>query len=601
MASYHRVIGIDLGTTYSVVAAYDHDRQDVRVIPNRQNEPTTPSVVYLSPQGHIKIGKPAKKQIARHPESVIFEVKRIMGEAAATGKKQMVTASGKEYDPEFISAAILKELKACAERIIDAPIHDAVITVPAYFTETQKNATREAAKVARINPRLIINEPTAAAVAYGLESDEPQTFIVYDIGGGTFDVSVVRIEDVTTGTVEVLGTGGNSNLGGGDIDTEIIQWAFRKMREQHGRDFTDDSRLEGRLRLAAEDLKIGICNERAPQELYLENPTAELDEITYILTPEEFDAMARPLLARTLSEVDVALESASKNHDLCLDDVEAIILVGGSSKIPLIRTMLKDKYRKPVKADLNPDEIVAMGAARMALNYDPSMAAEVHDDQALQIDASAAGTSGGLDAQNIKDVVSHTLGVGLKDDIYDPLIPKDHVIPHRIVRGGYTTGHDNQTQIHVPVYQGSDPRASANTLLGEVVIDDLTPEPKGTHQFQITFALDADGIFEGEVLHVQTGNTKPIKLTHDTRLTEKKRLELAALLDTGSASSSSAPNPIAAIEQQAREVMPTLAAGQQRDLHAALDELSQARATGSHERVGAVVARLTMLVSRADR
>nr|MBA3456090.1 Hsp70 family protein [Deltaproteobacteria bacterium] len=222
MAEYHKVIGIDLGTTYSVVAAYSYAKSDVKVIPNKQNEPTTPSVVYIGPNGQVSVGKAAKEKMSREPGNVIFEVKRIMGERNPLGQKSMARAGGRDLDPEFVSACILKELKQCAEKLIGEPIHDAVITVPAYFKEPQKNATAEAAKIARLNPLAIINEPTAAAVAYGLDKGEPQTFVVYDFGGGTFDVSVVRIEDERTASV--LGTGGDAHLGGGDIDQQIVDW-----------------------------------------------------------------------------------------------------------------------------------------------------------------------------------------------------------------------------------------------------------------------------------------------------------------------------------------------------------------------------------------
>src|SRR6516225_6572248 len=248
MAEYHRVIGIDLGTTFSVVAAYSYDKKDVKVIPNRQNEPTTPSVVYVAPDGRVSVGKAAKEKLARDPNRVIFEVKRLMGEQE-NGHKAMVHGAGYELDPEVVSAHILKELKACAERVIGEPVHDAVITVPARFKEPQKNATREAAKIAKLNPRLIINEPTAAAVAYGLDRGEPQTFVVFDFGGGTFDVSVVRIMEDQT--VEILGTGGDPHLGGGDLDRKIVDWALAKMKAQFGQDLRGNARLIGRLTLKA--------------------------------------------------------------------------------------------------------------------------------------------------------------------------------------------------------------------------------------------------------------------------------------------------------------------------------------------------------------
>ena len=613
MAEYHKVIGIDLGTTYSVVAAYSYAKSDVRVIPNKQNEPTTPSVVYIGPNGQVSVGKAAKEKMSREPGNVIFEVKRIMGERNPLGGKSMARAGGRDLDPECVSACILKELKQCAEKLIGEPIHDAVITVPAYFKEPQKNATAEAAKIARLNPLAIINEPTAAAVAYGLDKGEPQTFVVYDFGGGTFDVSVVRIEDERTASV--LGTGGDSHLGGGDIDQQIVDWVLRKMRDQHGRDFSQDAKLLGKLRLRAELVKINICNEAQPQEFHVENPTQGIDEINYTLTPTEFDLMVKPIIEKTLRQCDVAIESAAKTSGLKHDEVDAFVLVGGSSKIPAVSRLLKERYKKTIKADLNPDEIVAMGAARFAASFTPSLAPEISDaapkvDNSVTVSAELANT-------NIKDVVSHTLGIGLIDDIYDSLIPKDHVIPHRVTRGGYTTARDNQTSIFVPVFQGDNPKASQNDKIGTVVIDGLSPEPKGSHQFQITFALDANGIFDGSITHVQKGTITPIKLDRaDAGLTQKKRVELAAVLDAGSvptgptqSSSSgsgpsfggSAPAPagqdaVDSLVDQASELVSTLPADRQREMRDAIHKVITARSSGVN--VAGAVATLTALVMR---
>ncbi len=612
MAEYHKVIGIDLGTTYSVVAAYSYAKSDIKVIPNKQNEPTTPSVVYISNTGAVSVGKAAKEKMSREPGNVIFEVKRIMGERNPLGQKAMARAGGRDLDPEFVSACILKELKAAAEKLIGEPIHDAVITVPAYFKEPQKNATAEAAKIARLNPLAIINEPTAAAIAYGLEKGEPQTFVVYDFGGGTFDVSVVRIEDERTASV--LGTGGDAHLGGGDIDQQIVDWVLRKMKEQHGRDFSQDAKLIGKLRLRAEAVKINICNEQQTQELVIEAPTAGIDEINYTITPTEFELMCKPIIDKTLRQIDVALESAAKTSGLRHDEVDAFVLVGGSSKIPFVSKALKERYKKPVKSDLNPDEIVAMGAARFAASFTPSLAPEISD-EAPKVDNSVT-VSAELANTNIKDVVSHTLGIGLIDDIYDALIPKDHVIPHRVSRGGYTTARDNQTSIFVPVYQGDNPRASQNDKIGTVVIDGLSPEPKGAHQFQITFALDANGIFEGSILHVQKGTVTPIKLDRaDVGLTQKKRVELAAVLDAGqvpTAGGASTPAPsfggsapapasggdaVDQLVQQASDLVPSLPANAQREMLDAIHKVVQARASGLG--VAGAVATLTALVMRS--
>jgi molecular chaperone DnaK len=602
MGNYHRVIGIDLGTTFSVVAAYNIDKQDVKVIPNRQNEPTTPSVVYIASNGKVSVGRSAKEKLIRHPAGVIFEVKRLMGEQR-DGKKVMATARNKSYDPETISAFILKELKACAETFIGEPIHDAVITVPAYFKEPQKNATREAAKIAKLNSRLIINEPTAAAVAYGLEADEPQNFIVYDLGGGTFDVSVIRIEDEKT--VEVLGTGGNSHLGGGDIDQMLVKWALEKMKNEFGKDFSMDQKLVGRLRLKAEQVKIDLCNEKTEQEFFLDNPVPGIDEICYILSTVEFETMIRPLLEKTYVEVNVALESAVKKHEITMDDIDAFILVGGSSKIPAVSNLLHEKFRKPIKMNLSPDEIVALGAARMALNYEPSKAAVIKDDEVLQIDHQEAKLDD-IDHTNIKDVVSHTLGVGLKDDLYDPLVPKDSVIPHRVERKGYTTVEDNQTAIHVPIYQGDNKKASINHKLGEVIIAGLEPEPKGVHQFQITFALDADGIFYGEVKHLQTGEAKSIKLDRgEAQITERKRIDLAEVVEKGvvlvdDTDMRGYASPLnASIDQlinQAKALLPKLSVDKRQELENKLEQLEQARTSSNYELQSKATVDLTMFL-----
>lgn len=607
MSSFHRVIGIDLGTTFSVVASYNFDKQDIRVIPNRQNEPTTPSVVYISFGGEVSVGKQAKSKQLRDPEGVLFEVKRLMGEQDELGAKKMARFRDKEYDPEHISAYILKELKTNAERLIGEPIHDAVITVPAYFKESQKNATREAAKIAKLNPRRIINEPTAAAIAYGLESDEMETFIVYDFGGGTFDVSIVRIE--TEDTVEVLGTGGDSNLGGGDIDQRLMDWFLEKMNAEFGRDFSNETKLLGKLRLKAEQVKIDLCNSGGTQEFFMEHPTADIDEASYEISPAEFDQIIQPLLVQTFSAVDVALESAAKNHDITMDDIEAFILVGGSSKIPTVAKLLQERYRKPIKADLNPDEIVAIGAARMALNFEPSLAAVIVDgDTPLEIDKTASDSQD-LVSTHIKDVVSHPLGVGLVDDVYDPLIPKDNVIPHRVQRDGYTTAEDYQTSIYVPIYQGHNKKASENFKLGELVIPNITPEPKGTHQFQITFALDADGIFYGEVKHLQTGETNEIKLDRGKEaMTEKKRIDLSKMVDDGviggstpvGNGSSSGPGVQNTIEQlivQTNDLMNRISADKRQELETILGQVVLAQTTNNNEELGRAIVNLTAKVA----
>lgn len=608
MSDYHKVIGIDLGTTFSVVAVYVLGKSEVIVIPNPNNQRTTPSIVYIGKTGQISVGDAARQKIARDPEGVVIEAKRLMGEREPGGGKQMLRAGGREFEPEFISACILRELKGYAEKYIGEPIHDAVITVPAYFKEPQKNATREAARLARLNPRLIVNEPTAAAVAYGLDEDEDSTFIVYDFGGGTFDVSIVRVKNGRE--FDILGTGGDSHLGGGDIDRLIIDWALANMRRDLGQDFSGDAKLVGRLRIEAERVKINLCNQNAEQEFYLENPTKGVEQIQYFLGPREFKKLLEPILERTAREVEVAMESAAKRHELSFDDVDAFVLVGGSSKIPYVREMLAEKFKKPIKSDLNPDEIVAIGAARLAVDYPPSLGAELNEDAPLMLDKEAPAPQGLSDAQ-IKDVVSHTLGIGLKNDVYDPLIEKDKYIPHKVTRKGYTTAEDNQTSIFIPVYQGDNPKASLNYQLGEAVIDGLTPAPVGTHRFEVTFALDADGIFFGEVFHQQTGERKTIKLQRgqDT-LVAKRRVELADAVERGSVTMESPSDPgvappepppqgdkITELIQEAQRRIGSLPFAAQGELTEALAQLVLAKTSNNLQEQGLAVLKITSVLN----
>ena len=289
------------------------------------------------------------------------------------------------------------------------------------------------------------------------------------------------------------------------------------------------------------------------------------------------------------------------------------MLVGGSSRIPHVSLALAGHYRKPIKSNLNPDEIVAMGAARMALNFEPSLEWVGQDDVPLRIDTEAARPPDELVDTNIKDVVSHTLGIGLKDDIYDPLIPKDHIIPHKVVRRGYTTAQDNQNSIYVPVYQGDNRKASLNFLLGDVVIDNLTLAPKGTHQFQVTFALDADGIFLGELLPQQTSQVTPIKLSRGQgAMTEKKRIALADIVESGmigpaasgpsaaeSVGAAEASDPVAQLVQEANRQLPNLPADRQREISDVLGKLYDARSTNDNRAVAVLVAQLTMLLVRS--
>ena len=369
----------------------------------------------------------------------------------------------------------------------------------------------------------------------------------------------------------------------------------------------------GKIRIEAERVKINLCNQDAEQEFELEQPAPDIDHASYLIDPAEFRKRIEPILTKTMRQVDVAMESAAKKAGIGWDDIDAFVLVGGSSKIPYVRTMLADTYKKPIKADLNPDEIVSIGAARLAADYPPSQFHEPDENKPITIDTEAAAPEGIVDTQ-IKDVVSHTLGIGLKDDRYDPLIEKDKYIPNRIHRTGYTTAEDNQTSIYIPVYQGDNPKASLNYKIGEVVIDDLAPAPIGTHQFEVTFALDANGIFAGELVHSQSGSKKEIKLQRgQDALVEKRRTQLADMLDQNNVLAAPAPegapsgngataaspdDPVAALVGRAQAALNAMPAGAQAELNEALAQLILAQHGNNAQAKGEAALRIRALLDR---
>jgi molecular chaperone DnaK len=342
------------------------------------------------------------------------------------------------------------------------------------------------------------------------------------------------------------------------------------------------------------------------QSFELDDPASDIERACYYISPTEFKRRVQVLLEKTRRQVDVAMESAGKKAGVTWDDVDAFVLVGGSSKIPFVREMLSETYKKPIKSDLNPDEIVSIGAARLAIDYKPSQGPEFDEDKPLIIEEGGAQLPDGLVPTDIKDVVSHTLGIGLKDDKYDPLIEKDKYIPARVHRKGYTTAEDNQTSIWIPVFQGDNPKASLNYQIGEVVIPDLSPAPVGTHHFEVTFALDANGIFNGQVAHTETGVVKEIKLQRgQDSLVEKRRIELADMLDQGSVVSLAAPagkeggdDRVAELITQAQAMLNRLPAAAQGELTTALTELILAQNSKDLQQQGQAIMRIRSILDR---
>ncbi len=583
---HHKIIGIDLGTTYSAVSVFDNNKNTVVTIPNNYGKNTTPSVVSSDKNNKILVGDHAKRNIPIKPDGTIIEVKRLMGKAnkdykdahgnplplpayvvpGAPEASMKVKFLGREFEPQFISAIILGDLKKAAEKFIGCPIYDAVITVPAYFTEVQRKATEDAARIAQLNPRLLINEPTAAAIAYGLEkfkdSGEKKTLLIYDLGGGTFDVSVITVDE---GQISVVGTSGNDHLGGGDFDNTMTEWAINEIKRTENMDFSTNKSVREKIKAACEQTKRDLSNaESAAIDIAVPELTANID-----ITRVQFEQMIKHYLDETLKSIDDALKSSSKQNEVTIKDLDMVILVGGSSRIPKVREILKtiliagkgiseEEANEMIKSDLNPDEIVAMGAAMMARTMLPM---DKFEGEVVSIEA--GGSEGAAEAPKIEifDVTGHSLGIGIMRDPttgsdFDRLVLKDTQIPCSITKDGYTNAVDNQTTVEIPVYQGESPNCINNTKLGSVAIQ-LDPRPRGEHNFGVTFSIDINGLLSVTVLHMKAGqlvgkheakvSCGTQKLSNDE--IKKRQSEMAAIMSgsvpAGGGTPASTPPPSA--------------------------------------------------------
>jgi len=581
---HHKIIGIDLGTTYSAVSVFDNNKNTVVTIPNNYGKNTTPSVVSSDKNNKILVGDHAKRNIPIKPDGTIIEVKRLMGKAnkdykdahgnplplpayvvpGASDASMKVKFLGREFEPQFISAIILGDLKKAAEKFIGCSIYDAVITVPAYFTEVQRKATEDAARIAQLNPRLLINEPTAAAIAYGLEkfkdSGEKKTLLIYDLGGGTFDVSVITVDE---GQISVVGTSGNDHLGGGDFDNTMTEWAINEIKRTENTDFSTNKSVREKIKAACEQTKRDLSHaESAAIDIAVPELTANID-----ITRVQFEQMIKHYLDETLKSIDDALKSSSKQNEVTIKDLDMVILVGGSSRIPKVREILKTiliagkgisevEANEMIKSDLNPDEIVAMGAAMMARTMLPM---DKFEGEVVSIEAS--GSEGAAEAPKIEifDVTGHSLGIGIMRDPttgsdFDRLVLKDTQIPCSITKEGYTNAVDNQTTVEIPVYQGESPNCINNTKLGSVAIP-LDPRPRGEHNFGVTFSIDINGLLSVTVLHMKAGqlvgkheqkvSCGTQKLSNDE--IKKRQSEMAAIMSgsvpAGGGAPASTPPP----------------------------------------------------------
>jgi len=504
-----KVIGIDLGTTNSCVAYYDG--KEAKVIANKEGRNTTPSVVAFTDKGEILVGEPAKRQAITNPEKTIYSVKRIMGmmcsdKEAAEAKDKVqykivdnngacaVEIDGKKYTPQEISAKILTKLKEDAESFLGEEVTEAVITVPAYFNDSQRKATQEAGKIAGLNVLRIINEPTAASLAYGLDKKGEETILVYDLGGGTFDVTVLEIGD---GTFQVLSTDGNAFLGGDDFDNRIIEWLVSEFKAENGIDLSQDKMAMQRLKDAAETAKKELSS-KTETEINLPFITADATGPKHLvksLSRAKFEAMIDDLLQETLRHIDTALNDA----DISKSDIQEIVMVGGSTRIPKVQQLVSEYFGgKELNKGVNPDEVVALGAA----------------------------IQGGVLKGDVKDVLlldvtPLSLGIETLGGVMTKVIEKGTTIPVKKSQV-FSTAEDNQTAVTIHVLQGEREFAKDNKSLGQFNLEGIPAAPRGVPQIEVTFDIDANGVLNVSAKDKGTGKEQKITITGSSTLSEEE-------------------------------------------------------------------------------
>jgi len=480
-----KIAGIDLGTTNSVIAVMEGG--DPTVLENAEGDRTTPSVVAFSTEGEKLVGKVAKNQAVMNPNRTIMSIKRQMG------RDYKVNIEGKDYTPQEISAYVLQKLKADAEAKLGEKITDAVITCPAYFTDSQRQATKDAGKIAGFNVRRVINEPTAAALAYGLDKSGEQTVMVFDLGGGTFDVSILEIAD---GVFEVKSTNGNNLLGGDDFDQKVVDWLVMQFKNETTIDLSKDPQSLQRLREAAEKAKVELSS-KTSTTINLPFITADQSGPKHLvkdLSRAEFEKLTYDLVQMTKGPTETAMRDAGVSKG----NIDQVLLVGGSTRIPAVQQLIKELTGKDPNKSVNPDEVVAIGAAIQA----GVLGGEVSDVVLL-------------------DVTPLSLGIETLGQVMTVLIPKNTTIPTRKSEI-FTTAADNQSQVEIVVYQGERPIAPQNKILGRFALTGLPPAPRGLPQIEVAFDIDANGIVNVTAKDLGTGKEQAITITSSTNLTDSE-------------------------------------------------------------------------------
>ncbi len=583
-----KIIGIDLGTTNSCVAVMEGN--EPVVIPNSEGRRTTPSVVAFTDSGERKVGDPAKRQAITNPKRTVFSIKRFMGETYERVTKEIervpykvvrgdnntprVEIDGRNYTPQEISAMILQKMKKTAEDYLGHEVTEAVITVPAYFSDSQRQATKEAGEIAGLKVRRIINEPTAAALAYGLDKKHKDLKVaVYDLGGGTFDISILELGD---GVFEVKSTNGDTHLGGDDFDQEIINWLADEFQREEGVDLRKDPMALQRLKEAAEKAKIELSSssETEINLPYIMPVDGVPKHLVKKLTRAKFEQLIDHLVQRTVEPCRKALQDAG----LKPSDIDEVILVGGSTRIPMVQKLVENFFGKSPSKGVNPDEVVAIGAAIQG----GVLTGEVKDVLLL-------------------DVTPLSLGIETLGGVFTKLIEANTTIPTRKSEV-FSTASDNQTSVEIHVLQGERPMARDNKTIGRFFLDGIPPAPRGVPQIEVTFDIDANGILHVSAKDKATGKSQSIRIEASTGLTEEEIKRMKAEAEANAEADrkareeaeklNQADSLIFQTEKQLKEYGDKIPADKKAHIESALNELKDAYKSRNISQVDSAIQRM---------